>query len=130
MIALSIESTKDIVYEYIILIKKGIDKTEEVIKLCQSKWNLNLQIVYTELKLREARKLGFDMTKNFRRLFLRQVFTQWHDSDYNDTIENYAFMFHGDCTWYKQHINNNVDNVEEIISFFETHNNTINFINK
>ena len=32
MIALSIESTKDLVYEYIIVMKEGIDKTEEVIK--------------------------------------------------------------------------------------------------
>ena len=55
MIGLSIASTKDIIYQYIILIKKGIDKTREVIEYCRKIWNLNIIIIETELKLRKCR---------------------------------------------------------------------------
>ena len=41
MIGLSIASTKDIVYQYIVLIQKGIDKTREVLEYCKKLWNLN-----------------------------------------------------------------------------------------
>lgn len=72
MIALSIESTKDIVYEYIIVIKKGIDKTREVIEHCRKVWGLRMKIIESELKLREARKLCFKMAENYADYFLIQ----------------------------------------------------------
>lgn len=239
MISLSIESTKDIVYEYIIIIKKGIDKTEEIINFIKDKWNLKIQIIHSELKLRFARKLAFELTKeyadyyliqdgdeiyfttdelkemnrktiidlieedydhcetsmiylkhslthtqnnltwliphpfliknlpeifwpdkgdlpylkynwnireyklyntgekknpfkfdcnikNFRRLFLRQIFTEWHDSEYNNSIDEFAWKFHPDCIWYKQNINEN-SSLDEIISYFETNSDKYKF---
>ena len=56
MIGLSIASTKDIVYQYIVLIQKGIDKTREVVEYCKKIWNLNIIIIESELKLRERKK--------------------------------------------------------------------------
>ena len=72
MIALSIESTKDLVYEFIIIMKEGIDKTEEVIKIVQQKWNLNIQLIKSDLKLREARKYGFELAKDYADYYLIQ----------------------------------------------------------
>jgi len=231
-----LESTKDIVYEYIVVIKKGIDKTKEVVEICKKKWNLNLKIIESELKLREARKLAFEISKNyadyyliqdgdeiyfttdelrqskrktiidlinenydhcetsmiylrhdllstqsnltwliphpfliknlpeifwpnkgdlpylkydwsirkyklfntgekntpfkfdcnvknFRRLFLREVFTNWHDSDHDGTIESYALSHHPSVINYKNKINENENDIEVIINHF---NNNVN----
>ena len=72
MIGLSIASTKDIVYQYIILIQKGIDKTREVVEYCRKLWNLNIIIVESELKLRERKKLAIEMTKSYADYYLLQ----------------------------------------------------------
>ncbi len=235
MIGLSIASTKDIVYQYVILIQKGIDKTREVVEYCKNLWNLNIIIVESELKLRERRKLAVEMTKhyadyyliqdgdeiyftntnnnndvkyilkliemgytfgstsivflekdfihtpkdenqiwlvphpfffknttdifwsdigdmpsfnasigihkeyttglknnpfkfdckikNFRRVFLRDVFTQWHDSNFKGTIEEYADKYHHTVLWYRENIDSNLD-LEEIIKRYEKHVNS------
>lgn len=72
MISLSIESTKDIVFEYVVLIKKGTDKTKEVVEWCKKKWNLNIRIIETDIKLREARKLAVELTKEYADYYLIQ----------------------------------------------------------
>ena len=61
MIGLSIASTKSIVYQYIVLIQKGTDKTREVVKYCRDKWNLNMIIIESELKLRERKKYAIEI---------------------------------------------------------------------
>ena len=53
MIGLSIASTKDIVYQYVILLQKGVDKSREVIEYCRNLWSLNIILIDTEIKLRE-----------------------------------------------------------------------------
>ena len=235
MIALSIASTKDIVYQYIVLIQKGIDKTRSVVEYCKKKWDLNMIIVDSELKLRDRKKYAVELSKdyadyyllqdgdeifytstnkyndvsnilklidegytfgltsiillekdflhttkdesqiwltphpfffkntpdifwpevgdmpsydasksyhkifntfekktpfkfdckikNFRRCFLRDVFTQWHDSNYKDTIENYADKYHHTVIWYRENIDINL-NLEEIIFKYETYVNS------
>ena len=72
MIALSIESTKDLVYEFIIIMKEGIDKTEEVIKIVKKKWNLNIKLIKSDLILREARKYAFKLAKDYADYYLIQ----------------------------------------------------------
>ena len=72
MISLSIESTKDIVFEYVVLIKKGTDKTKEVVEWCKNEWNLNIRIIETDIKLREARKLAVELTKEYADYYLIQ----------------------------------------------------------
>ena len=72
MIALSIESTKDIIYEYIIVIKKGIDKTRQVLEHCRDVWGLRMKIIESELKLREARKLCFKLAEKYADYYLIQ----------------------------------------------------------
>lgn len=228
MIGLSIASTKDIVYQYIILIQKGIDKTREVVEHCKKIWNLNMIIIESELKLRERKKFAINMSKsyadyyllqdgdeifytnndsknilkliqdgytfgytsivflektllhtpkdekqiwlvphpfffkntpdiywpnigdmpsydpmksyhkifntgekqnpfkfdvkikNFRRLFLREVFTPWHDSNYNGTIEEFADKYHHTVLWYRENIDKNLC-LNEIIEQYEKH---------
>jgi hypothetical protein len=73
MIALSIASTKDIVYQYIILIKKGnYDKTLEVVNYIKEKWNLNMIIIDSDLKLRERRKYAVEISKDYADYYLIQ----------------------------------------------------------
>jgi hypothetical protein len=237
MIGLSIASTKDIVYQYIILIQKCTDKTIEVVEYCRKIWNLNIIIIESELKIRERKKYAIEISKkyadyyllqdgdeifftntemendsknilklinngytfgytsivflekdlihtpkdenqiwlvphpfffkntldiywpevgdspaydptlsyhkiyntceknkpfkfdakikNFRRVFLREVFTQWHDSKYNGTIEEYADEYHHTVLWYRNNIDKNLK-LENIIKIYEKHINLNN----
>jgi len=232
MIGLAIASSKEIVYQYVVLIQKGIDKTREVVEYCKKIWNLNMIILESELKLRDRKKFAIELTKNyadyyllqdgdeiffnntnghndisqipnliqegytfgltsivfleknllhtpkdesqiwlvphpfffkntrdiywpeigdmpsydpnkkfhklfntgpknspfkfdakiknFRRVFLRDVFTQWHDSNYNGTIEQYADENHHTVKWYRENIDKNLS-LEEIILKYEIH---------
>jgi hypothetical protein len=236
MIALSIASTKDIVYQYIILIKKGnYDKTYEVLNYIKEKWNLNIIIIESELKLRERRKHAVEISKDYadyyliqdgdeiyfnnsglnndtqsilklirsgftfcytsiiflekdflhtpkdenqiwltphpflfkntsdiywpdvgdmpsynpnmsyhkiyntgeknipfkfdckikdyKRVFLREMFTPWHDSDFNGTIEEYADKHHYTVKWYREYVDKNLS-LDEIIRRDEEHVNS------
>jgi len=230
IIGLSIASTKDIVYQYVILLQKGIDKSREVIEYCRNLWSLNIIIIDTEIKLREKRKIAIDITKeyadyyliqdadeiyytntdktndtnkildliengytfcytsilflektflhtskdekltwliphpflfknlpdiyfpnvgdmplydpnkiyhkifdtakennpfkmdckikNFRRIFLREVFTQWHDSDFEGSIEEYADKNHHTVLWYRENVDKNMS-LDEIINTYK-----------
>jgi len=240
MIGLSIASTKDIVYQYIVLIKKGTnDKTLEIVNYVKEKWNLNIIVIESDLKLRERRKYAVEISKHYadyyliqdgdeiyfnnsglnndtqtilkliragftfcltsivflekdflhtpkdenqiwltphpflfkntpdiywpeigdmpsydpnnsyhkiyntgernnpfkfdckikdyRRVFLREMFTQWHDSDFNGTIEEYADKYHYTVLWYRENVDKNLS-LEEIIKMDEQHINSDNNI--
>jgi hypothetical protein len=72
MIGLSIASSKDIVYQYIVLIQKGIDKTREVVEYCKKIWNLNMIIIESELKLRDRKKYAIEISKSYADYYLLQ----------------------------------------------------------
>jgi hypothetical protein len=72
MIGLSIASTKDIVYQYIVLIQKGVDKTREVVEYCKKIWNLNILIIESELKLRDRKKYAIEISKSYADYYLLQ----------------------------------------------------------
>ena len=127
MIALSIESTKDIVYEYIVLIKKGTDKTKEVVEWCKNEWNLNIRIIETDIKLREARKLAVELTKDYADYYLiqdgdeiyftedelkkldRETITDLMDQSYDHCESTIIYLYHDllhtkiDNTWLNPH---------------------------
>lgn len=73
MIGLSIASTKDIVFQYIIIIKKSTsDKTKEVIEYCKKIWNLNIIMIESDLKLRDSRKKAIEISKKYADYYLIQ----------------------------------------------------------
>ena len=73
MIALSIGSTKDIIYQYIVLIKKSTDdKTIEVLEYCKKLWNLNMIIIESDLKLRDRRKYAVEISRKYADYYLIQ----------------------------------------------------------
>ena len=231
MISLAIHSSKAFVNKYIMLIQKCTDKTIEVIKYCEKLWNLNIEIIETELKIRKRKELGIELSKeytdyyilqdgdeifsdnsktlieyliknnytfsttpivllekdlnhttlndnniimpnhpfffknlddiyfpdvgdmpwynpnkkyhnildfdkplkfdckikNYRRNFLREVFTNWHDSDFSGSIEDYADMYHYHVLWYRENIDKNLD-LESIIKLCEIEHNENEFI--
>jgi hypothetical protein len=64
--------------------------------------------------------------KNFRRLFLREVFTPWHDDvNFTETIEEYADKNHHTVIWYRENIDKNLT-LEEIIKMYNKHINSSN----
>ena len=223
IIGLALASSKSFIYEYIILIQKCTDKTLEVIQYCQKLWNLNIQIIESNEKIRKRREKAIELTshyadyyiiqdadevfyensnkdidyfiennmtfvtapivliendflhttdkqeniimvnhplffknlpdiyfpnigdmpwynpeknyhkmiefktplkfdckiKNYRRKFLREVFTPWHDSHNSCSIEEYAFNHHYHVKWYKENIDSNEKDIEKIILYFE-----------
>lgn len=223
MIGLALASSKDFIYEYIILIENCTDKTQDVINYCKKLWNLNIRLIHSNEKIRKRREMAIKISKdyanyyiiqdgdeifyentcdeiqklidgditfstapiiflendfkhtanneenilmpchplffknmndiyfpnfgdmpwynptltihivkefkkplkfdckikNFRRNFLREVFTNWHDSDYKGSIEEYAFAYHHSIIWYKQNINEQEEDLEKMIKVFE-----------
>lgn len=56
--------------------------------------------------------------KNYRRKFLREMFTSWHDSNSYLSIEEYCNLNHYSVKWCREHINNNLT-LNEIINICE-----------
>jgi len=64
--------------------------------------------------------LKFDCKiKNFRRNFLREVFTPWHDEVNTCSIEEYALKNHHSIKWYRKNIDVEENNLEKMIHVFE-----------
>ena len=72
MIGLSIASTKDIVYQYVVLIQKGTDKTRQVVEYCKDLWSLNMLIIESDLKLRDRKRYAIELTKDYAEYYLLQ----------------------------------------------------------
>ena len=63
--------------------------------------------------------LKFDCKiKNYRRKFLREMFTAWHDSESNLSIEKYCDIHHYNVKWYRNNINENLE-LNKIIELCE-----------
>jgi hypothetical protein len=58
--------------------------------------------------------------KDFKRVFLREVFTPWHDSNFRGSIEEFAYKYHHTVLWYRQNIDSNLG-LYDIIERYEKH---------
>jgi len=86
MISISIASTKDFVYQYIILLKSGFDKTKEVIQHVEKLWNLNIIFIETDIKLRKCREYAIEISKEYADYYLIQDGDEIYYPYVKDTI--------------------------------------------
>jgi len=223
IIGLALASSRHFITHYIILIQKCTDKTMDVINYCKKLWNLNIEIINSDKKIRERRAYAINISKqyadyyiiqdgdeifyenteieinklieqditfstapivflennfehtankeeniimpchpfffknlgdiyfpnfgdmpwynpnlihhkfkefktplkfdckikNFRRNFLRDVFTPWHDEVNTCSIEEYALKNHHSIKWYRENIDACENDLEKMISVFE-----------
>ena len=56
--------------------------------------------------------------KNFRRKFLREMFTEWHDSNSELSIEEYCDLHHYSVKWCRKNINKDLS-LDEIIEIMK-----------
>ena len=71
--------------------------------------------------------LKFDCKiKNYRRKFLREMFTKWHDSDTDLSIEDYCNINHHSVLWCRKNICEKL-NLEDTISICEEYDNKDKF---
>ena len=96
IIGLSLASTKSFVYEYIILIQKCTDKTREVIEYCRKLWNLKIQVIETEEKIRYRREKAIKITKKYADYYIIQD----ADEIYYENMENqFQYMIKKNITF-------------------------------
>lgn len=72
MIGLALASSRHFIYEYIIIIQEGVDKTREVIDYCKKLWNLKITILESNLKLRYKRELIMNYAKKYADYYILQ----------------------------------------------------------
>lgn len=66
--------------------------------------------------------LKFDCKiKNYTRKFLREMFTSWHDSNYQLSLKEYCNEYHYSVIWYRKNINSCLT-LQEIIKLCEEEN--------
>lgn len=87
MISLSLYSSKDFIYEYIIIIQKGIDKTKEVIEYCKNLWNLKIRYIESELKLRSKRELIMKYAESYADYYIIQDGDEIFIDNFNEELE-------------------------------------------
>lgn len=88
IIGLALGSSKSFVDKYIILIQKCTDKTLEVIKYCQNLWNLNIEIIKSDLKIRKRKELGIKLSKNYTDYYILQDGDEVFHEDSENIIKN------------------------------------------
>ena len=137
MIALSLYSTKNIVYEYIIIIQPGIDKTLEVINYCKDLWNLNIKFIESDLKLRYKRELIINESKSYADYYIIQDGDEIYNENFSKEIEyliknNFTFAT-APIVLLENDLNHTTDKIENIIMpnhpFFFKNTNDIYFPN-
>jgi len=72
MIGLALASSYQFIYEYIIIIQNGVDKTKEVIEYCKQLWNLKITILECDLKLRYKRDFIMKYAKDYADYYIIQ----------------------------------------------------------
>jgi hypothetical protein len=98
MIAISIASTRSFIYQYIILLKPGMDKTREIIEHVKCLWNLNILYIETDMKLRKCREHAIRISKEYADYYILQDGDEIYYEDAESTIsrliqEDYTFGF-------------------------------------
>jgi len=92
MIGLALASSKNFIYEYIIILQKGIDKTREVIEYCQKLWNLKITFLESDKKLRYKRNLMMNYAKKYADYYIIQdgdeIFVDHAQNEIYTLIEN------------------------------------------
>ena len=91
IIGLALASSRHFVSHYIILIQKCTDKTMEVINYCKKLWNLNIEIINSDKKIRERREFAITISKQYADYYIIQdgdeIFYENTENEINKLIE-------------------------------------------
>ncbi len=98
MIGLALASSKCFIDKYLILIQKCTDKTLDVIKYCQKKWNLNIEIINSDLKIRKRKELGIKLSKKYTDYYILQDGDEIFHDDSKRIIEDFIEKKYTFCT--------------------------------
>ena len=88
IIGLALGSSKSFVDKYIILIEKCTDKTLDVINYCKELWNLNIEIIENNLKIRKRKELGINLSRNYTDYYIMQDGDEVFHENSNNIIKN------------------------------------------
>jgi len=119
MIALSLYSSKNFIYEYVIILQKGIDKTKEVIEYCKKLWNLKIIYLETDVKLRYKREYIIKYTKKYADYYIIQdgdeIFTDNFINELKYLIQNKYTFATAPIVLLENDLNHTTDNEQNII---------------
>lgn len=98
MIGLSLGSSKSFIDKYIILVQECTDKTLDVIYYCKNLWNLNIEIIKSDLKIRKRKELGIQLSKEYTDYYIMQDGDEIFHENSKFIIKNIIEKKHTFCT--------------------------------
>ena len=88
MIGLALGSSKTFVDKYLILIQNCTDDTLQVINYCKELWNLNIEIINSDLKIRKRKELGIQISKEYTNYYILQDGDEVFHEDSKNIIQD------------------------------------------
>lgn len=119
MIGLALASSFHFIYEYVIIIQEGIDKTKEVIDYCKKLWNLKITLLESNLKLRYKRELIMNYAREYADYYIIQdgdeIFCDHAVDEIKKLIKNNITFSSAPIVFLENDLNHTTSKEEDII---------------